>query len=87
MELNTGVYLLITKSSIPSPFNTIPPDTVFIHYASGYEISALLVLKTTAIFTTLLAIGILYSLRERLQKLSTYIISMSAFQLGLSRDP
>ena len=60
-----GTILLIWASGIPSPFASLPPDAVFIHYASGYQVPLIPTLKIATLLLILMIIGLIYRQRSR----------------------
>ena len=57
-----GLLFLLWASGMPSPFASIPSDTVLVHYASGYQIPLFPVLKVAALLIMVVIAGTAYRL-------------------------
>lgn len=64
---NVGFIILVRSSGIPSLFEKIPADMVLIHYASGYQIPILVLLKVALVTMSILSMVVfLYRLQHYL---------------------
>lgn len=57
-----GLLLLLWASGLPPPFASIPSDTVLIHYASGYQIPLVPILKVAALLIMVTVAATFYRL-------------------------
>ena len=60
-----GTILLLWASGVPSPFASLPPDTMLIHYASGYEVPLIPTLKVAALLLVFVTVSLAYGLSPR----------------------
>ena len=73
-----GTFSLIWASGIPSPFDSLPADTVLIHYASGYQVPLIPTLKITTLLLTLTVIGLIYRQRSRFRMIYDGTLSITS---------
>ena len=60
-----GTVLLLWASGVPSPFASLPPDTMLIHYASGYQVPLIPTLKVVALLLVFVTVSLVYRLSAR----------------------
>lgn len=60
-----ATILLLWASGVPSPFARLPPDTVLIHYASGYQVPLIPTLKVAVLVLVFVAVSLVYRLSPR----------------------
>ena len=57
-----GLFLLLWASGLPSLFASIPSDMILIHYASGYKVPLIPILKIAALLIIMIIAVTVYRL-------------------------
>ena len=81
-----GLILLLWASGIPLLFTNLPSDTVLIHYASGYQVPLIPILKFAALSIVMVIVGAVYRLSAGLRGTFNRTLSVAS-NLPFTRRP
>jgi len=70
--------LLLAASGVPSPFAALPADIVLIHYASGFQVPLVPVLKVLFLLTLPLLATLIYITSARFRALCAHVLSAAS---------